>query len=447
MHALTPVEREWGRPLSVAVLVDLEWGAVAGGHVKCWERLAEAAGEAGQAISLTVHVQGACDEIVPFGGNVRFWRHRPVLSSSRLAWLRGLADHTDLAPVHPRLLALLRHCDIVHATDAFFAYAGAARWAAALYGVPLVASLHTDVPGYSRVYGERVIRRLAGDGALSSLAIERLHLPERIERYLGRRLRRFLGRCDRLLIPERGADAALQAVLPEAKVSTLRRGVDKQLFHPDKRDRERLSAKWGIPHDCPVLGFAGRLDPSKNVLTLARAARQLVDRGSELRVLLAGTGVDAEAVRALLGERAIFTGVVPQDELAWLYASADMFVFPSLLDVSPNVVLEAKASGLAVLVAPESGSHVRASGIDGLVIPEREPAAWAEAIESLWRDAAKRRALGLAARDEVVRCRPSWRDVLLEDLVPAWRASARRTAGAGAVEARFAPSTVEPIAH
>ncbi len=219
------------------------------------------------------------------------------------------------------------------------------------------------------------------------------------------------------------------AIRPE-RTSLLRRGIDTELFHPARRDRARLERTYGIAPESAVLLFAGRIDSGKDVLTLARAARMLLDRGVPVHVICAGEGGQSQQVRDLLGERVSLPGQVTQEELAWLYASADLFVFCSQIEVFPNVVVEAKASGLPVVVSAQGGSAklVRQSpshDADGVAVAGNEPEDWAREIEALLRAPERRQAMGAAARRFVEQNWPSWRQVLREDLLPVWQLVAR----------------------
>jgi hypothetical protein len=136
------------RPLWVAALVDLERWPAAGGHVTCWERLAEAAARGTHAIDLTVHFQGDAERRETLSPTVRIETHRPVFSTRRLGFLGGIADHTDLAPHHPRLMRALADADVIHTTDAYFAYARTAMRVSRRRSIPLTTSIHTDTPSY-----------------------------------------------------------------------------------------------------------------------------------------------------------------------------------------------------------------------------------------------------------------------------------------------------------
>ena len=414
------------RPLSVAVLIDLEWTSTAGGHVKCWERLAEAATKLPGAIDLTIHAQGADERTYVLAPHVRVTTHRPLLSTAHFRFLRDAPAHTDVFPIHLPLLRQLLRCDVIHTTDAFFCYARTARLAALLSKrVALVNSVHTDTPGYTRIYARKAIQRLFGRAGLSNLLLNRWRLPERLAAGMTQRLAKHLDYCDGVLVPEGGA-AGFDSDGPFGRPSgVLRRGIDKKVFSPERRNRQNLHARYAIPKDSFVLSFAGRVDTGKNVLTLVEAAESLIARGLPVHVLVAGQGPEAEPIKQRLGGRVTLTGAVSQWELGWLLASSDLFVFPSRVEITPNVVLEAKACGLPVMVAPEGGGvFVRASGLDGMVLDDTTAAAWAMQVEELYEAPALRASLGTAARSDVVKRRPSWADVFSNDLLPVWRMAA-----------------------
>jgi glycosyltransferase involved in cell wall biosynthesis len=242
-----------------------------------------------------------------------------------------------------------------------------------------------------------------------------------------RRLAGYLRRCDWVLGSDAEDMANVKKILPQGRFSVLRRGIDKDTFHTGKHDRQKLHDAFDIPEDRFVLLCVGRLDPDKSVLTLARAARALLDQGAPVHVIFAGDGTQKDELRRMLGDRASLPGSLPQADLGWLYASADLFVFPSPHEISPNVVLEAKASGLPVVVSAEGGSaqFVEKFGEDGLVLDTQNPAAWAEAIEFLRLHPERRAAMGENGLRWIETHWPSWQSVLEEDLLPVWQRVAR----------------------
>jgi glycosyltransferase involved in cell wall biosynthesis len=288
-----------------------------------------------------------------------------------------------------------------------------------------VASIHTDVPRFTRVYAAEVIRRAAGRWG-ACLLNEHLHLPERISRFIDASIDRCLTRCDRVLVSKYEDRDRLASLLTPERISMLRRGVDRDGFAPGHRDRLRLARDYGIPCERPVLLFVGRVDSTKSALVVAEAARRLLDSGIDLQVLVVGEGEDRQPIGQLLGDRATLPGPLPQEELSWLYASSDLFVFPSMTEVSPNVVLEAKASGLPVVVAARhgGGQFVAHPGQDGLILDSQDPALWAQAISPLLRQPDARMTMSAHARRWAETVWPGWRDVLFEDLLPVWRKAA-----------------------
>jgi glycosyltransferase involved in cell wall biosynthesis len=412
--------------LRVAALVDLELRPEAGGHVKAWERLAEAAAWSQPDIDLTVHFEGEAEGMEVLAPNVRIVTHRPVFSTRRLGVLDVIADHTDLAPFHPRLARALVGADVIHTTDAYFAFARTARRVARRTGAALTTSLHTDTPGYTAVYAERVMRRVFGDGRLGRLLIEQARIPQRCADTMHARLERHARACDWVLVGVDDLNNGSWAGL-NGRIGRLRRGIDTTVFSPQRRNRARLAELHGIAPDRIVLLFVGRVDVGKEAMTFAGAVRALLDRGLPVHAIVAGQGNQSSAVEALLGERVSLLGSVPQRDLALLYASADVLVFPSRIEVAPNVVLEAKASGLPVVVAPEGGGvFVHQPGIDGMVVAEQGAAAWTEALAGLIADAARRRALIAAGLEDIAERHPSWERVLSEDLLPVWQSARRR---------------------
>ena len=146
--------------------------------------------------------------------------------------------------------------------------------------------------------------------------------------------------------------------------------------------------------------------------------------GADLHLLCAGKGPDRDAVIALLGDRATCPGVLDPTTLARAYASADLCAQPAVIEELSNAVLEAASSGLPLIVAAGSGSErFLVEGKTGLVARAATPEAWAAALEELLGDPARLAAMGREAHAWSLTHAPSWRQVLTEDLLPAWRAA------------------------
>ena len=151
------------KPIRVAALVDLPRSPQAGGHVKCWERLADAAADGELPLDLTVYFSGRQRTEV-LGPGARLAHLPPMLSTAQLKFLPYVPDHTDLAPYHPRLARELAGYDVIHTTDAFFAFARTAESVSRRRGAPLTTSFHTDTPSYPRIFTRQTIEARFGSG-------------------------------------------------------------------------------------------------------------------------------------------------------------------------------------------------------------------------------------------------------------------------------------------
>jgi glycosyltransferase involved in cell wall biosynthesis len=405
-------------PLRVSVLVDLVWRPGAGGHVKTWERVARAAAGRPDALDLTVHFSGSEDAVHRIAANVRLMVHPPVFSTALLPFLRHLPDHTDLAPYHPHLARALGGAEVVHTTDTFAFARTAARFGRRT-GTPMVHSVHTDTAAYARVYTEEMVKQALGGGRLGRLLLDRAGVGRRAERAMRERLAHHLRQCAYVLVNRSEDRLAAEHAVGAARVGTLRRGVDRTVFGPGRRDRRWLADTLGIPADQVVVLFVGRLDRCKSLEVVVEAVQALVVRGRPVHLVCAGEGALRGLVEQTLGARATCLGLLPPDRLAIVYASADLFAFPSETEVLSNAINEALCSGLPALVSATNPSIPASAGL----LVEGTLGAWVEALDSLVESSRRRIGLARAALAWSRRFIPTWAEVLEADLLSTWRAA------------------------
>ena len=427
-----------GRGVSVGVLIDLPWRSAAGGHVKCWEQLAQAALALEGQLDLTLHFLGDCPGQTVLAPHVRYQFHRPRWGSDRLPFLRDVADQTDLAPFHPGLGAALARHDVFHATHQLFSFGKTARIVAQRQHKPLVASIHTDVPHYTELYATAILKTQLGErglgGQVQRLLTETWQFPQGRRRAMAHQLQGYWSHCDHVWVSRPQDQGQVGCCLPGDRISHLRRGIDTTLFHPRHRDRLWLQRTYGIAREIPLVLFVGRLNVCKNVMVVAETLRHLLDQGLVLQGMFVGLGPLIPAIKALLGDRVLLPGQLDATDLSPLYASADLFLFPSTTEVYGNVVLEARASGLPVVITNEGGTQqlVQQSGEDGLCIPGTDPVHWAAVLAPLLRQRDRLQAMGWTAHRQVVATGPSWQRVLEEDLLPVWQRLGGVSSGSGA---------------
>lgn len=407
-------------PLRVAALVDLPRSPQAGGHVKCWERLAAAAADGDLPLDLTVYFSGE-ERTETLSGKARIRHLPPIFSTSRLKFLPYVPDHTDLAPYHPRLARELANYDVIHTTDGFFAFALTAERVGRRLGIPLVNSFHTDTPSYARIFTRQTIEKLAGNNRLSRFLIDELRLPERQRRKMENRLKSHVGCCRYALVTREEDHILAENILGRERVKHLRLGVDRATFGTHRRDRSGVERDYKIPAGKIILLFVGRMDVGKNIYTLADAVENLLREGAPLHLVTAGTGPACEDVRRRLGDDATVAGFVEPDELARLYASVDALALASEVEIRSMAGVEAMASGCPALVSEKSGVAELFNHTPAMRTVESGVAAWTEAIRAFAADAELRETMRVAATDYGAKHLASWHDVLAEDLFAVWR--------------------------
>lgn len=285
--------------------------------------------------------------------------------------------------------------DVVHIdTEGPLGYS-ALRAARALQ-LPVTSSLHTHFHVYARHYG---VPWLSGP----------------VLAYL----RHFHNATALTLIPtEDQREACAQAGFERLRV--LGRGVDADLFNPERRD-EGLRARWGAGPDTPVALYVGRLAAEKNLGLFIRTTQAMRTLRPDLKVVMVGDGPLAESLKAEHPD-IHFAGAQVGETLAAHFASADLFIFPSLSETFGNVLLEAMASGLAVLAFDYAAARLLIDdGVHGLTAPlEDEHAFIQQALRLLeegdrlpsLRRAARRRAEQQSWSSIVSQLEQLWEEVL-----------------------------------
>ncbi|MEI8038353.1 MAG: glycosyltransferase family 1 protein [Verrucomicrobiota bacterium] len=248
------------------------------------------------------------------------------------------------------------------------------------------------------------------------------HLPM-LEDVANAYLRRLHNRTQATFAPSPDAMARLLG-LGFNNVRLLGRGVDAVRFDPARRC-ERLRASWGAGEHDTVALYVGRLAPEKNLSLAMRAFEAMAGRetsvGGNLRAVLVGDG----PLRAELmanASRWHFAGMRTGDDLAVHFASADIFIFPSLTETFGNVVIEAMASGLVTVAYDYAAAalhlHHQANGLSAAV--EDEPGFLAACIAALdrsrwpgWRREARHTAARLTWSSVVTGFENDLRDILM----------------------------------
>jgi glycosyltransferase involved in cell wall biosynthesis len=265
------------------------------------------------------------------------------------------------APHRHRALDLIENWkpNLVHVTTEFGVGLGG-LFAAREARVPLVSSYHTHFKAYLEFYNMTFLEGIAWPY-----------------------LRWFHNMGMRTFAPS-GIVARELTELGFSEMRVWSRGVDPDRFSPSFRNaamRERLGARG----DTPLVLYVGRLAREKGIHVLMEAMRRLrAQQGRDIAFALVGDGPAEAECRAMAPEGTVFTGKLGGRELSEAYAAADIFAFPSITETFGNVVLEAMASGPAVIApdigatteyaTPETSLHFRAGDADSLAAAIRRVA-------------------------------------------------------------------------
>src|SRR6266403_228642 len=239
---------------------------------------------------------------------------------------------------------------------------------------------HTDFPQYIRILTE--------DSFLESMAWRYMHW--------------FYGQLDTVFVnSEEYRQSWIKHGLDPVKLKILPRGLDTELFHPARREPAFFD-KFGVLNGEVRLLYVGRISREKDLDLLAAAYRRLRDEGLPVQLFIVGHGPYSEAFAKSLPE-ALFTGYLRGNELATAYASADIFVFPSTTDTFGNVILEAQACGLPVVVSDSGGpKELVEDKANGLITKSHDVEDFTRAIRALVTNPALRGRMGESARNSVI---------------------------------------------
>ena len=227
-------------------------------------------------------------------------------------------------PVYLRLMKMwwLQRPDIVHvATEGPLGWSAIS--AAERLGLPISSSFHTNFHHYGRYYGL---------GPIKGLAVAYL--------------RHFHNRTHCTMVPT-DEMAEMFRRGEYRNVTVLARGVDTDLFKPDRR-REDIRLSWGLKQDDLAIVYVGRLAKEKNVDLAVNAFEAMHEIEPRCHFVLVGDGPKNIPLKKRFPDFH-YCGLRLGEDLAAHYSSGDVFLFPSITETFGNVVTEAMANGLLVL--------------------------------------------------------------------------------------------------
>lgn len=210
--------------------------------------------------------------------------------------------------------------------------------AARRYEIPVISIYHTNFVSYIDYYL----------GKLPFL----INLTKQKARNI---LNSFYNRCDKVYVPSESlAEELVDGGMQSKLLKIWKRGIDRKLFSPSKKDKNLMKSLTG--NDNPCILFVSRLVWEKNLQTMFNVYKLIEEKHLKYNFIVVGDGVAKDDAEKQM-PNAFFLGHCDHEKLASVYASADVFFFPSVTETFGNVVLEAMACGLPCVIADGGGSR------------------------------------------------------------------------------------------
>jgi glycosyltransferase involved in cell wall biosynthesis len=205
------------------------------------------------------------------------------------------------------------------------------------YSVPVITVYHTHFISYIDYY----------------LAQFKILVPA-VKNWVIENQKEFYKQCDKVYIPTQAMkNQLLDMGFSDQNFRIWPRGINTSIFSQNKRNPAFIHSLTHNSHKNIL--FASRLVWEKNLETLIRIYQLSKAKNLTYNFIIAGDGVALDALKLKMPD-AIFLGHQDHEKLAELYASCDVFLFTSISETFGNVVIEAQASGLPVVIADGGGS-------------------------------------------------------------------------------------------
>jgi len=271
----------------------------------------------------------------------------------------NLPEYPELKLFYPPFLCMLDYCyeqGITHIQSETPGPVGLAGLAAAMIlKLPFNGTYHTSFP--------QTTGFLTDDTA--------------IEATLWKYMLWFYGQMDTIYVfSQATADQLIEKGISKKSIHIHPQGIDTQKFHPNKRNGY-FKSQFQIDDTELKILYVGRISKEKGLPLLVRTIKDIAEKRNGFRLIMVGDGPYLPEMKEALREYpVVFTGYLTGENLAHAYASSDLFVFPSTVDTFGNVVLEAQASGVPVIVTDQGGPKENLiPQKTGFIVPTAEPQA------------------------------------------------------------------------
>ena len=401
----------------IAILIDLELSNKSGGHVKFWEKICESLLEDNLEIKIDIFFLGKVKKKRKFNNFINFKIKKPILSSKILRIVGIDADYTDLFPFNIFLFFELKKYDLIHTTDQLFSMSKTAKLASFIWKIPLTTSYHTDTSSYTKYYILKIFSYLPSP--LSSFFIKKIKLHQKISENQKIKIQKYFNFCNKVMINFKSLSEDFSKIKRNKKIVNLERGINKEVFKKIKINKINFYKKFNIPLENKILFFCGRIHELKGANFLAKIHKNLIEKGLAVTTILTGEDIHGDECKKIGGQDLIITNYLNQDEVANLMNICDLFVFPSLYETGPQVVMEAKSCGALCVVSPKGGGRKISHNFDGIIINKYLVNEWVKVIYSLLKE--KKKISKIKNNLQKYNTSPSWRDIFFNVFYKNWK--------------------------
>ena len=403
--------------MKIAILVDLELSEKSGGHVKFWERISNSLRREELDLSLVFFFLGKEKKKIYISKNITFKINKPIFSTKILNVFGIDADYTDLAPFNLSLLFQLRGFDIIHTTDQLFTMSKTAKIASRLWKIPLTTSYHTHAPSYSKHYITKILKKFPN--IISTFLVKKLDLPEKISSNQKLKIIDYF-KISELVFANKVLMNDFFYNNGNLPFIELKRGIEKHIFRKIDLDKKKILKKHSISFDKKIILFCGRIHELKGAILLSEVHALLKKRGHEITTIMSGENHQGDICKRIAGNNLIILDYQSPESIATLMNICDLFVFPSLYETGPQVVLEAKACNAVCVVSPNGGGNrIKKNFFDGVIISKYDSKEWANVISNLLNNPLKIKQIkeNLSYNNNQI----SWKEVFYQVFYDNWK--------------------------
>jgi len=310
--------------------------------------------------------------------------NQPNIINFKPIFATKMPRYENLELVLPPAPAILRYLrehrpDVLHISTP--GSVGSVGWWAALrMGIPVLGVYHTDFPAYVDYLFEEPVYTTLCTGHM---------------RFFYKRFAAIFTRSDDY------KRSLMKLGIAEDRIVRLLPGIDTDTFHSRFRD-PAIWQRLGVPAGPKVI-YCGRVSVEKNMPLLVKVWKAVHHQRPDAQLIIVGDGpYRAPMQLELAGMNVHFLGFRHGVELSAIYASGDLFIFPSTTDTLGQVVMESQSSGLPVIVSDQGGpKEVVQHNRTGLILPADRPEQWVTAVLGLIQDEPRRRQWGAAAHNYI----------------------------------------------